>query len=58
MIWEKITKERGETFVVEMRNYLKRCEDIDMGWVNVRWGISLNVGPQHYFPLDATNVFD
>jgi hypothetical protein len=29
-----------------------------MGWVNVWWGISLDVGSQHYFFPDATNALD
>jgi len=41
-----------------VRNYLKHHEDIDMGWVNVQWGISPNVGPQHFLPRDAADVLN
>ncbi len=40
-----------------MKN-LKRHEDIDMGWVNVRWGIPLDIGPRQSLPLEATDVLD
>ncbi len=43
---------------MKVRQCLKCCEDIDMGWVNVQWGTSLDIGPQHYFPPDAANALN
>ncbi len=37
-IWEQIDDKQGEASFLEIKRYLKFCEDIDMGWVNVYWG--------------------
>jgi hypothetical protein len=54
----EIAKKRRKSFVAEAKKYLKHREDIDMGWVNVQWGISPNVSPQHLLRLDKTNVLN
>jgi hypothetical protein len=41
-----------------VRKYLKRREDIDMGWVNVQWGIPLDIGPRQSLPLEAINALN
>lgn len=41
-----------------MRKYLRRHEDIDMGWVNVRWGIPPNIGPRQSLSLEAIDALD
>jgi hypothetical protein len=38
-IWEETNEEQGQTSLLTIKRYLKHCEDIDMGWVNVHWGV-------------------
>jgi hypothetical protein len=39
-IWEQIDEEQGEASLLNIKKYLQRCEDIDMGWINVHWGVA------------------
>ncbi len=38
-IWEQTYEEQGEASLLDIRRYLQRHADIDMGWINVRWGV-------------------
>jgi hypothetical protein len=38
-IWEQTYEEQREVSTLELRRYLRHCEDINMGWINVRWGL-------------------
>jgi hypothetical protein len=38
-IWEQTNEEQGEDSLLDIRRYLQRCENIDMGWINMRWGV-------------------
>ncbi len=34
-IWEQTNEEQGEDSLLDIRRYLQRCENIDMGWINM-----------------------
>ncbi len=38
-IWEHIDEEQEEASLLDIKKYLQCCEDIDMGWINVCWGV-------------------
>lgn len=38
-IWFKIDEERGKDFFQAIQKCLRCHEDIDMGWLNVWWGM-------------------
>ncbi len=38
-IWKETNEEQGQASLFIIKRYLKHCEDIDMGWVNVHWGV-------------------
>jgi sugar phosphate isomerase/epimerase len=44
-IWEETNEEQGQASLLTIKRHLKYCEDINMGWVNVHWGVpqDLNV---------------
>jgi hypothetical protein len=38
-IWEQTDEEQGEVSLLDIRRYLQHHDDIDMGWINVHWGV-------------------
>jgi hypothetical protein len=38
-IWEQTNEEQGEISLLDIRRYFLCHDDIDMGWINVRWGV-------------------
>jgi hypothetical protein len=38
-IWEQTNEEQGEDSFMDIRRYLQHHEDIDMGWINMHWGV-------------------
>ncbi len=38
-IWKETNEEHSQTSLFTIKRYLKHCEDIDMGLVNVHWGV-------------------
>jgi len=38
-IWEQTNEEQGEDSFMDIRKYLQRHEDINMGWINMHWGV-------------------
>ncbi len=55
-IWEQTYEKQGEASFLEIRQYLKRHEYINMGWVNVHWGMlqyqDVNLPHEAMFALD------
>ncbi len=37
--WEQTYEEQGEPSLLDITRYFLRHEDIDMGWINVNWGV-------------------
>jgi hypothetical protein len=38
-IWEQTNEEQGEVSLLDIRRYHQHHEDINMGWINMRWGV-------------------
>ncbi len=38
-IWEQKNEEQREASFLDIRRYLQHHENIDMGWINVHWGV-------------------
>jgi hypothetical protein len=38
-IWEQTNEELGEASLLDIGRYLRHYDDIDMGWINMRWGV-------------------
>ncbi len=38
-IWEQTDEEQGEASLLDIRKYFQCCEDINMGWINMHWGV-------------------
>jgi hypothetical protein len=38
-IWEQKDEEQGEASLQDIRRYVWHREDIDMGWINMHWGM-------------------
>ncbi len=38
-IWEQTDEEQGEVSLLDIRKYLQHHDDIDMGWINMHWGV-------------------
>jgi hypothetical protein len=38
-IWEQTCEEQGEDSFMDIRRHLQCCEDIDMAWINMHWGV-------------------
>jgi hypothetical protein len=34
-IWERTNEKQGEASLLKIKWYLRCCEDIDMGWLNI-----------------------
>ncbi len=57
-IWHQIDEEQREASLFDIRKYLQHHVDIDMGWINVRWGVpqvlddSINLPQEAMFALD------
>jgi hypothetical protein len=49
-IWEETNEEQGQASLLIIIIYLKHCEDIDMGWVNVHWGVPRDLNVITSFP--------
>jgi DNA-binding MltR family transcriptional regulator len=37
--WKQTNEEQGEASFLDIWTYLQHHEDIDMGWINVHWGV-------------------
>ncbi len=49
-IWEETNERQGQASLVIIKRYLKHCEDINMGWVNVHWGVPQDLNVITSFP--------
>ncbi len=49
-IWEDANEEQGQASFLTIKRYLKHCEDINMGWVNVHWGVPQDSNVINSFP--------
>jgi hypothetical protein len=49
-IWKQINEEQGEASLLNIRKYLQRHEDIDMGWINMHWGVAQVLNDSISFP--------
>jgi hypothetical protein len=43
---------------LDIRRYFQRHEDIDMGWINVRWGVPQVLNALTSLPHKATFALD
>jgi len=57
-IWKQIDEEQGEASLLNIRKYLQRREDIDMGWINVHWGVAQVLNESTSFPHEAMLALD
>jgi hypothetical protein len=49
-IWEVTNQKQGQSSLWTIKRYLNHRKDIDMNWVNVRWGVFPNTYATHIFP--------
>jgi hypothetical protein len=38
-MWDQTYEEQGDDSFMDIRIYLQHREDIDMGWINMHWGV-------------------
>ncbi len=57
-IWEQTNEEQGEASFLDIRRFLQRREDINMGWINVRWGVPQIPNASTNLPHEAVLAMD
>jgi hypothetical protein len=55
---EQTNEEQGEASLLDIRKYLQRREDIDMGLTNVHWGVPQVSNVSTSLPHEATLALD
>jgi hypothetical protein len=52
-IWEQTNEEQGEVSLLDIRRYFQHHEDIDMGWINMQWGVPQILDASINFPHET-----